>query len=68
MPEQQYYTKTEAAEIFGVNPRTLERWLFAGKLKGARFGKTWKISTADMEALYDDMKAETAKKLKERNK
>ena len=68
MADKQFYTKKEAAEILGVHPRTIERYLMSGKLKGAKFGKAWKISHADIQALYDAVKAETAKKIKERNR
>jgi excisionase family DNA binding protein len=66
--EKMFYTKKEAAEVLGVHPRTIERWLLAGKLKGARLGKSWKISNDDIQAFYDAVKKETAKAIKERNK
>ncbi len=68
MAEKKYYTKKETAEILGVNPKTVERYLLAGKLKGARLGKGWKISDDDIQAFYDAVKKETAKSIKERNK
>ena len=66
MPEKKYYTKKETAEILGVHPRTVERYLIAGKLKGARLGRGWKIREDDIHAFYDTVKAETAKAIKER--
>jgi len=68
MAELKYYTKKEAAAVLGVNPKTVERYLLSGKLKGARFGKAWKISDEDIQAFYNDVKKETAKKIKERSK
>ena len=68
MVEKKYYSKKEVAEIMGVCDRTIGRYLLSGKLKGARFGKAWKISGEDVQALYDSVKAETAKAIKERNK
>jgi len=68
MAEKKFYTKKEAAEVLGVCTKTVERYLLAGKLKGAKFGKAWKISDADIQAFYDAVKKETAKALKERNK
>ena len=68
MAEKKFYTKKETAEILGVNPKTIERYLLAGKLKGAKFGKAWKISSDDIQAFYDAVKKETTKNLKERNK
>ena len=66
--EQKFHTKKETAEILGVNPKTVERYLLSGKLKGARMGKAWKISDDDIQAFYDAVKKETAKNIKERNK
>jgi excisionase family DNA binding protein len=68
MAEKKYYTKKETAEILGVNPKTIERYLLAGKLKGARLGKAWKISEDDIQAFYEAVKKETAKRIKERSK
>jgi excisionase family DNA binding protein len=68
MQEKQFYTKKETAEVLGLNPKTIERYLLSGKLKGARLGKAWKISQADIDAFYESVKKETAKKIKERNK
>jgi len=68
MAEKKFFTMAETAEILGLHPRTIQRYLLAGKLKGARLGKAWKISGADIQDFYDTMKAETAKKIKERNK
>jgi len=66
MPEKMYYTKNETAKILGVHPRTIERYLVAGKLQGARLGKLWKVSDEDIKAFYETIKKETAKKIKER--
>ena len=68
MAEKKFYSRNETAEILGVHPRTVQRWLLAGKLKGARMGKAWKISEEDIQAFYDAVKKETAKNIKERNK
>ncbi len=44
----EFYTRKEAAEYFRVHPRTVERWLKNGSLKGHKIGngKTalWRIS------------------------
>lgn len=68
MAEKKYYTKAEAATVLGVCAKTVERYLLSGKLKGARFGKAWKISEDDIQAFYEAVKKETAKALKERNR
>ena len=68
MAEKMYYTKKEAAEVLGVCAKTVERYLLAGKLKGARLGKGWKISEDDIHAFYEVAKKETGKVIKERSK
>jgi len=67
MAEKKFYTKKEAADILGIHPRTVERYLLSGKLKGARFTKVWKISEDDIQAFYDAAKEETAEAIKERS-
>lgn len=48
----EFYTKEEAAKIFRVHPRTIERWLLDGSLKGYKLGngKTslWRISKSEV--------------------
>lgn len=68
MAEKKYHTKKETAAILGVNPKTVERYLLSGKLKGAKMGKAWKISDDDIQAFYEAVKKETAETIKERNK
>lgn len=65
---KKFYTKKEAAEVLGVHPKTVERYLLAGKLKGARLGKSWKISEDDIQAFYDAVKKETEKTIKDKKK
>jgi len=66
MTEKKFYTKKEAAAVLGVNPKTIERWLLSGKLKGAKLGKAWRISEDDIHTFYDAAKKEVAQTIKER--
>jgi len=68
MAEKKYYTRAEAAVILGVHPRTVQRWLLSGKLKGARLGKAWKVSEDDITTFYEAVKRETAETISERAK
>ena len=65
---EKYYTKREAAEILGVHERTIGRYLNAGRLKGARLGKAWKISESDISTFYETAKQETTEAIVERLK
>ena len=60
---EKYLSKQEAAAVLGVHERTIARYLLAGKLKGAKMGKAWKISESDIKAFYEQTKEETAKAL-----
>ena len=63
-----YYSQKQVAEILGVHPRTIARWMLEGKLKGAKLGKAWKISSNDINEFYERTKKESAKAIKERSK
>lgn len=39
----QTYNQKEAADILGVSPRTVSRWLQSGKLQGKKTGKEYSI-------------------------
>jgi excisionase family DNA binding protein len=49
----QFKTRKETAEFFRVNPRTVERWLKSGKLRGYKLGKgttaPWRIDIAEIK-------------------
>jgi len=65
---EKYYSKAEAAKVLGVHERTIARYLHAGKLKGARMGKTWKISESDIKSFYEELKIETSEELRKKSK
>ncbi len=41
---EKYYSAKEAAEEFDLSEKTLKDWLRAGKLKGEKFGRAWRIA------------------------
>jgi excisionase family DNA binding protein len=43
------YTPQQAAEILSISDKTLMDWLRAGKIKGVKVGKYWRIMEADLE-------------------
>lgn len=49
----EFLTRKEVANFFRVNPRTIERWLRGGKLKGYKLGKgktaPWRINKAEIK-------------------
>lgn len=42
-------TPTEVAELLRVSPLTVFKWLRAGKLKGFKAGRLWRVWPADLE-------------------
>lgn len=49
----EFKTRKEVAELFRVNPRTVERWLKSGKIKGYKLGKgatsPWRIDMVEIK-------------------
>ncbi len=55
------YTTTQAAQQLGVHPRTVERWIAAGKLRAFRVGGWWRVRELDLETFViwnDEREAE----------
>ncbi len=48
-----HYTAYEAAEVFGVNIRTIYNWTRSGKLRAVKIGKRWYISKGAVKNLLD---------------
>ena len=56
----EFKTRKEVAKLFRVDPRTVERWLKSGKLKGYKLGKgktaPWRIDMAEVKKFLDKHK------------
>jgi len=61
-------SKQETAQILGVSERTISRYLNEGKLRGAIIGKSWRIKESDVQAFFEEMREQTAKILKAKQK
>jgi excisionase family DNA binding protein len=48
------YTVKEAAAKLKVSDRSVLDWLRAGKLRGLRAGKAWRIKESDLEAFLHE--------------
>ena len=46
-------TVEQAAAKLQIAPKTLKDWLRAGRLKGVRVGRLWRIKERDLEAFVD---------------
>lgn len=49
----EFLTRSQVAEYFKVHPRTVERWLKSGNLKGYKLGKAktspWRIPKEEVD-------------------
>ena len=50
MAAEQLYSAEEAAQILGLQVRTVRNYVREGRLPGARIGKQYRIARADLEA------------------
>lgn len=46
-------TQEEAANRLGISKLTLGNWLRAGKIRGAKMGRLWRITEADLQAFIE---------------
>ena len=55
-----FLTRAQVAEYFGVHPRTVERWLRSGSLKGYKLGKAktspWRIPKEELDKFLQNNK------------
>lgn len=45
-----YLSLKQLAEVFGVNERTVRRWIGNGTLPAYKLGHQWRISQRDLDA------------------
>lgn len=53
MAEIKVYSVEEVAEILGVTKITVYSWLKAGKLKGKKIGKYWKVQEKALQEFLE---------------
>jgi len=49
MPETEYLTPEEIANILKVHARTVRNWLVTGELKGIHLKRLWRIPKSEFE-------------------
>ena len=49
MTPEKVYTPEGAAEALLVSPKTIRDWLRAGRLKGIKIGRLWRVRESDLE-------------------
>ena len=45
------YSVDEAAEILGVHPMTIRKWLPVGKIRGVKVGRLWRIPESALDEI-----------------
>jgi excisionase family DNA binding protein len=51
--EERLFSVEEVAERLGMSKWTITDWLKAGRLKGSKIGKFWRVKESDLEAFID---------------
>lgn len=49
-----YYTAEEVADILKLQLSTIRNYLAQGKMKGAKIGKSWRITEEDLKEFIND--------------
>jgi excisionase family DNA binding protein len=57
-------TPEEAAEALSVSVFTIKKWLRAGKLKGVKVGRVWRIRERDIAEFLDESQKRLEEKMK----
>ena len=52
MPDD-FLTVADVAGRLQLNEWTIREWLKSGKIKGAKFGDTWRIKESDLQEFID---------------
>ena len=50
----EYKTAEEVAALAGVHVVTVWRWLRAGKIKGKKFGRSWRIHPDELKKIFPE--------------
>jgi excisionase family DNA binding protein len=49
-----FLTPEDAAKRLSISPKTLRDWFRAGKIRGVKAGRLWRIRESDLEAYMAD--------------
>ena len=51
MTAEKLYSIEEAAAIMGISPQTLGKWLRAGRIRGVKLGRVWRIPESALDEI-----------------
>jgi excisionase family DNA binding protein len=49
-----FYTTQEVAQLLKVDQTTVQGWIRDGRLRGVRFGRLWRVRSADLAAFGEE--------------
>lgn len=52
--EERWFSVDEVAERLGMSRYTVSDWMKAGRLKGVKIGKYWRVNERDLEAFLQN--------------
>jgi excisionase family DNA binding protein len=52
--EERLFSVEETAERLGMSKYTISDWIKAGRLKGFKIGKFWRVKESDLQAFIDN--------------
>lgn len=52
----------EVAEVLGVSQKMVRDWLRAGRIKGLKLGRIWRVRESDLEAFIKSLEVELPQK------
>jgi excisionase family DNA binding protein len=52
--DESLLTPQQVAERLQVQVQTVVRWLRSGQLKGAKFGRIWRVTEEDLQAFIQE--------------
>ena len=58
MGAEKLFTPEDAAKTLLVKPETIREWLRAGKLKGVKMGRLWRVRESDLETFLEKGRVE----------
>ena len=58
MGTEKLLTVEDAAKVLLVKPTTIRKWLKAGKLKGMKMGRLWRVRESELEAFLSEGEGE----------
>jgi excisionase family DNA binding protein len=56
--DESLLTPQQVAERLQVQVQTVVRWLRSGQLKGAKFGRLWRVTEEDLQAFIREHRAQ----------